>query len=168
MHANHLDAIVDREITRIRSSSQSFENARAASGGTPAEPRNSPFGLWGGWSTSVGLTDLLAGASHPRFNQPGANLYRISFPGGDVAIGMTVSNPIAVRVGEHAKGARGEARIQARINAVAAAQHNSIRIQAGLLRAAMSIREVHMYEIWLQSRENVFDWSFIRNTRTFE
>ena len=111
---------------------------------------------------------ISAGTSHPRFNQRGANLYRISFPGGGVAIGMTVSNPIAGRVGEHAKGARGEARIQARIDAVLPAHRNSIRIQAGHLRGAMSIREVHMYEIWLQSRENVFDWSFIRNTRTFE
>ncbi|MDP1702485.1 MAG: hypothetical protein Q8L53_16210 [Aestuariivirga sp.] len=168
MHASHLNSIVDREIRRIRSGSRSFEYARAASGGTPAQQSGSAFGQWGGWSGSVGLADLLAGASQPRFNRRGANLYRISFPGGGVAIGMTVSNSIMVRVHEHAQSPRGEARIQARINAVPLEQHNTIRIQAGLLRAAMSIREVHMYEIWLQSRENVFDWSFIRNTRTFE
>ena len=168
MHANHLNLIVDREITHLRSGNRGFENARAASGGTPAQPPGSAFGLWGGWSGSVGLADLLSGASHSRFNRRGANLYRISFPGGGVAIGMTVSNSIMVRVREHAQSPRGEARIRARINAILPAQHNSIRIQAGLLRAAMSIREVHMYEIWLQARENVFDWSFIRNTRTFE
>ena len=164
MHADQLNRVVTREIQRALG----FEAAQAARGGTPPQTPGSAFGLWGGWSGSTGLADLLNGQGPARLDVRGANLYRMSLPGTGVSIGMTVSNSIRQRVTEHATSARGEARVRAIINNVPAAQRNTIRIQAGTLRGAPSIREAHMYEIWLQASEHVFDWPIIRNTRTFD
>jgi len=146
------------------------EEATPASGATQAQPGGSPFGLWQGWSASVGLADLLAGRSPAHFQRRGVNLYRISFPGAArrVAIGMTVSNSIATRLNQHARTARGERRIRRLIDQIPQPRWNTIRVQAGMLRQRVSPRIGHMYEIWLQQRERVFDWPIIRNTRTFE
>lgn len=148
----------------------SGEDEAIASGGTGAQPASSPFGLWQGWTAAVGLSDLLAGRSPARFQRRGVNLYRISFPGGGrrVAIGMTVSNSIAIRVNQHARTQRGERRIRQLIDQIPQQSWNTIRVQAGMLSRSVSPRIGHMYEIWLQQRERVFDWSIIQNTRTFE
>jgi hypothetical protein len=97
-------------------------------------------------------------------------IYRISFPRRvRPAIGMTETSSIRERVRQHALvPSRGDPNVHQRIQAVPRAQWGSIAVQAGRLRRRLSIREAHMYEIWLQNNENVFDWGRIQHTRTFE
>jgi hypothetical protein len=167
---DHLAMHEAARLTRRPCPYCSGEDEATASGATGAQPAGSPFGLWQGWSPAVGLADLLAGRSPTPFQRRGVNLYRISFPGAGrrVSIGMTVSNSIATRVNQHARTQRGERRIRQLIDQVPQQSWNTIRVQAGMLRGRVSPRIGHMYEIWLQQRERVFDWSIIQNTRTFE
>jgi hypothetical protein len=167
MLLEQLDRLIDKEAEAA------MEQGRMrgpGSSGTPAQRVGTAFGNWAGWSSPVGLLDLLAGRAGRAFTSPGVNLYRISFPRQrGLSIGMTDTKPIRERVRQHANvPSRGDPKVRRRINAVPLRDRNRIHVQAGLLRRRMTVRETHMYEIWLQRREHVSDWNLIRSTRTFE
>jgi hypothetical protein len=170
MQDRNLAHIVEQEFSRLLGSI-GFENALAAPRQTAAQPAHSEFNLWQGWSPSVRLPDLINGSPPAIFTFAGVNVYRISFPDGSLSIGMTESRTIQARVTDHLRRAAGEQRVRDKIASFSTAEQNNIRVQAGRFRRTAqepSIRTGHMYEIWLQLRERVFDWRYIRNTRTFE
>lgn len=166
-----LDLIVRKEFDKLHAPTafalSGLDEARSASGPTPAQPINSSFGAWAGWTPAIGLSDVLNGQADRLFKRRGVNIYRISFPPAlRPYIGMTETYSIQMRVEKHAKG-EGSVQVFNRLRSLGA-NLNAAKVQAGRLRRALTIRDAHMYEIWLQSREFAMDWGVIRDTRTFE
>ncbi len=169
MSLNMLDRMAEAEFEKFSLSNESLEGSLVASCGTPPEPRNSYFNKWNGWSQSVGLADLLARRAPPIFLTPGMNIYRITYPSvSRPSIGMTVSQSIFKRIRQHASGKRsGDRKIFDVIRNHLG--NNNIRVQAAQFRGNRPRGRLgHMYEIWLQWREQDRFWSQIQHTRTFE
>jgi hypothetical protein len=171
MPMTSLDRLTEQAADEADHRSRGFEGSALAPRATPPQV-SGEFRFWNGWGRSIGLNILLEGRARAEFTTRGSHLYRISIPRlSGPAIGMTISNSIETRVRQHATAhPDGERRLRAEILRARrdGVSDADIRVQAGQLRSPLPPRLVHMYEIWLQNNEAVYDWSFIRNTTTFE